>query len=143
MLQRTIHTGLTLVPNSLDFSAARNAVWAVTTDGRVVAIRLFDEHVSQVGSGYIDPVAAVPLSDGLRVAVAEASGSVFIARRNAADRAQAYLLTQVPGAALAIHAHADPGTLLILTDGSQNASPAPQLLSCDLSNGALSVVAGD
>jgi M6 family metalloprotease-like protein len=141
MLQHTIHHGEDLVPDSLSFSAARNAVWAVTVDGRIVAVRLFDEHVGQVGSGYADPVGVVPLADGLRLAVAEAAGSIVLVRRDAADRADALLVADAPGAALGIRAHVEPTMLLILTDGSLDGGPSPQLLSCDVGSGTLTVVA--
>lgn len=138
MLQHTIHTSQELVPDSLSFSEARNAIWAVTADGRLVAIRLFDKQLRQVGSGYVDPVGVVPLPDGLRLAVAEQGGSVLVVRRDAANRADARELADVPGAVLGIREHVEPGLLLILADDS-----GPQLLSCDVDSGALSVVAGD
>jgi hypothetical protein len=141
MLHSTIHTGYQLVPDSLHFWAARNAVLAVTTDGRLLVIRLFDERVSEVGSGYVDPVAVIVLADGLRLAVAEAGGSVFLARRDAADHAEARLLAEIPGAALGLREHVAPGSLLVLADGSLDGGPSPQLLSCDVESGTLTVVA--
>lgn len=143
MLQRTIPTGQVLALNSLSFESAGNAVWAVTSAGDVVTVRLLDERVDVLGSGYLDPVAVVPLADGLRVAVAEATGALWLTRRDAADRAQARALASVPGGAIAAHRHPDPNLLLVLAAGSLDGDPTPQLVTCSLETGDLTVVSSD
>ncbi len=140
MLQRTIPTGEALVPDSLDFSTARNAIWAATVDGRILVVRLFDEQVSVVGSGFVDPVGVVPLADGLRVAVAERGGSILLAGRDAADRCDAREFVSVPFTVLGVRADAEPLSLLILTEGSLDGGVGPALLRADLETGLLSIV---
>src|SRR5260370_31666926 len=105
MLRTTITTGHAVVPGSLTFCPPRNAAWAATAGGDLIAVRLLDQELTTMGAGYVDPVAVTPLADGLRLAVAEAAGQVFVARRDAADRADALVLCQAPGGALALRAH--------------------------------------
>src|SRR4051812_22457791 len=125
MLRTTITTGRAVVPGSLSFCAARNAVWATTAAGDVIAVRLFDRQLTTLGSGYVDPVAVTPIPDGLRMAIVESGGSVFIARRDLADRSHAKLLAEVPTGALACCAHPDAGLLLVLAAGSPDGAEAP------------------
>lgn len=96
MLQRTIPIGQVVVAGSLTFEPAGNAAWAATASGAVVTVRLFDQRVEQIGSGYVDPVAALPMVDGLSVVVAEADGGLWLARGDAANRSQARPLADVP-----------------------------------------------
>lgn len=143
MLHRTVTTNQVPVPDSLSFEPAGNAVWAVTPSGDVVTVRLLGGRVDVVGTGYVGPVAAVPLADGLRVAVAEADGTLWVGSRDAANRSQARALASVPGGALAARGHADPDHLLVLAAGSVDGGPAPQLVSCFLETGDLTVVSAD
>jgi M6 family metalloprotease-like protein len=143
MLHSMITTGQAVTPGSLTFCPARNAAWAVTPGGDLIAVRLFDQQLTMLGSGYLDPVAVTPLPDGLRLAVAEAGGAVYVARRDSADRADALLLCQAPGGVLAAGAHPDPGRLLILAPGSLDGGTSPQLLTCDVSTGELLALASD
>lgn len=138
MLIRTISTGKALVPGSLTFDEAGNALWAATPGGAVVTVRLLDERVDELGSGYIDPVAALPLVDGLSLLVVEADGTLLLARRDAADRAQARQLAVVSGGALAARLHPDPGWAVVLSVGS--AGGDPELVICELDAGALTAV---
>ena len=95
MYRRTISTNTALVPDSLRLVESRNSVYAATTDGRLIAIRLFDGALVELGAGYVSPVGVVPLTDGLRLAVAESEGAVLVVARDAADRNHARLLAQL------------------------------------------------
>ena len=141
MLRSTITIGQAVVPGSLTFCPARNTAWATTAGGELIAVRLFDQKLTTLGSGYLDPVAVTPLADGLRLAVAEAAGGVFIARRDLADRADALLLCQAPGGVLASCAHPDPGLLLVLAAGSIDGRTSPELVICDVGTGQLVALA--
>jgi hypothetical protein len=143
MLRSTVPTGKTVVAGSLTFCPARNAVWAVTTSGELIALRLLDLQLTVLGSGYHDPVAVTPLADGLTLAVAETGGAVLIARRDSADRAGARVLCEAPGGVLASCAHPDPGLLLVLAAGSLDNGTSPQLLTCDVRSGELLPLASD
>lgn len=143
MLRRQVPTGRVFVADSPIFDPASNAVWGVTPAGEVVTVRLLDGRVDVLGSGYTDPVAAVPIADGLTVAVVEAGGSVRVARRDGADHPSARLLVTLAGRALAASRHADPNLLLVLTEASIDGAPAPQLVTCRLDTGDLAVVAAD
>src|SRR4051812_37317648 len=141
MLRTTITAGQAVVPGSLSFCAPRNAVWATTAVGDVIAVRLFDRQLTTLGSGYVDPVAVTPIPDGLPMAIVESGGSVFIARRDSADRSHAKLLAEVPNGGLACCNHPDRGLLLVLAAASPDGTAAPLLLSCDLATGELVTVA--
>ena len=141
MFRRQLPTGHTFIPDSLIFDPAGNAVWGVTATGEVITARLLDGHVDVVGSDYQAPVAAVPVADGLTVAVVESDGSVRVARRDVADRTSSRQAATLPGTALAARRHGDPYLLLLLIDASVDGSAAPQLVTCSLETGALGVVA--
>jgi hypothetical protein len=143
MLLTTVPTGHPMVPDSLSFESAGNSVWAVTTDGAVVTVRLLDQRVDVAGTGYVDPVAVVPLADGVRVAVVEGDGTVWVAQRSAADRAQAWQLAQVPGGALGAARHPERDRLLILAADAIDSQPGPQLVTCRLPDGQLEVIVAD
>lgn len=142
MYRRTISTGAALVPDSLRFVESRNSVYAATTDGRLVAIRLFDGKLVELGAGYVSPVAIVSLTDGLRLAVAEAGGAILVVGRDRADRHHARLLTQLLSPVLGLDEHPDSGSLLVLSGGLSDGE-LPRLLQCDLKTGNTSIVTAD
>lgn len=141
MLRTSVPTGHDIVPDSLTFHASANEVWAVTPVGEIVAVRLLDRRVRTVGTGYVDPVAAVPLADSLRLVVVEADGTVLVAHRDLADRASAGMLTSVPGGAVAAASDHSSEAVLIICAGSVDGDPGPQLVSCSASDGSLTVLA--
>lgn len=59
------------------FDEPRNLVWCVA-QGTLQTVRLMDGLTSTYG-GYVDPIAVVPLGDGLSVAVVEADGRLLVA----------------------------------------------------------------
>jgi len=142
MYRRTILMETALAADSLHFVESRNSVYATTADGRLIAIRLFDGRVVELGTGYASPVAVAPLTDGLRLAVAESDGAILVVGRNAADRNRARLLAQLPSAVLALDEHPDSDALLVLSDKSPDGT-LPQLLRCDLETGDVEVLAAD
>ena len=142
MYRRTISTGASLVPDSLRFVESRNSVDAATTDGRLVAIRLFDGTLVELGAGYVDPVAIVSLTDGLRLAVAESGGAILVVGRDAAGRQHARLLAQLPNPVLGLDEHPDAGSLLVLSAASDGGA-LPRLLECDLETGDVGIVSAD
>ncbi|HET9517681.1 MAG TPA: hypothetical protein VFO77_08160, partial [Actinoplanes sp.] len=105
MIGRQVSLGVPVA--ALRFDEPGNTVWAAGVDGSVVTVRLLDGHVTVRGSGYVDVAAAVPLSDGLRVAVAERSGEVLLAARAAADRATAAPLATLAAPVRAADLHPD------------------------------------
>ncbi len=141
MLRTSVPTGHDIVPDSLTFHASANEVWAVTPVGEIVAVRLLDRRVRTVGTGYVDPVAAVPLADSLRLVVVEADGTVLVAHRDLADRASAGMLTSVPGGAVAAASDHSSEAVLIICAGSVDGDPGPQLVSCSASDGSFTVLA--
>lgn len=142
MYRRILAIGTEIVPDSMRFVEPRNSAYAATADGRLIAIQLFDGAVAELGSGYADPVSIAALTDGLRVAVAQADGAVMVARLATADRDRASLLAQLPGPALGIDVHPDSTALLALSDSTPDGT-LPQLLLCDLATGNLTLVTGD
>lgn len=143
MYRRTISTGVALVPDSLRFIESRNSVYAAASDGRLVAVRLFDGRLVDLGAGYTGPVGVVSLTDGVRLAVAESSGAILVVARDTADRQHARLLAQLPAPVLGLDEHPNSGSLLVLSDASPDGQLLPRLLQCDLQTGDISVVAAD
>jgi hypothetical protein len=116
MIQHVIAVGHSLVPESLAFDEPGNKVWAVTTNGAIVTVRLLDQQVRLLGFGYRRPIGLVPGHDGLTIAIAERSGRVWLARRDHASRSRAQLLVDLPGRVLAVRRHPDFGRLMVLTN---------------------------
>src|SRR5687768_17371441 len=114
MLQRALTIGDNLIPGTLNFDEPGNAVWAATTNGRLVTVRLLDQRIKRVGAGYRRAVGVIPGHDGLTVAVVEANGRVWLASRESASRSRAQLVGDLPGRALGARRHPDPGSLLVL-----------------------------
>ncbi len=108
----------------------------------MVAIRLFDGTLVELGAGYVDPVAIVSLTDGLRLAVAESGGAILVVGRDAAGRRHARLLAQLPNPVLGLDEHPDAGSLLVLSAASDGGD-LPQLLQCDLETGDVGIVSAD
>lgn len=142
MYLRTIPTGTDVVPDSVRFVASRNSVYAATADGRLLAIRLFDGTVAELGTGFLTPVGVVQLADGIRLAIGESEGTVLVVSRDTADRDHARVLAQLPSYVLALDEHPDADALLILSD-SQPDGTLPALLRCDLESGDIEVIAAD
>lgn len=141
MFQRSIAVGQPVMPGTLAFEPAKNAVWAATPGGDILTVRLSDARVTVVGSGFVAPLAVVPLADALRVLVVEADGTVLVGGSTTLTRAAARLVAHLPGGALAAQAHPDPGQVLVLIGGSVDADPGPQLLSCSVADGTTAVIA--
>ena len=142
MYLRTIPVGTDVVADSVHFVASRNSVYAATVDGRLLAVRLFDGTVVELGTGFNSPVGVVQLADGIRLAVGESEGTVLVVGRDTADRGHARVLAQLPSYVLALDEHPDADALLILSDSLPDGT-LPQLLRCDLENGDIDVIAGD
>ncbi|MFI6909609.1 hypothetical protein ACIBKY_50685 [Nonomuraea sp. NPDC050394] len=120
---------------SLSFHEPSNTVWFATSAGEVRAVRLMDRREWLCGSGFDDPVEAVPVQDGLAVAVVERDGRVCVARREAADALDAATVADLGEPVVAARLHPDFGVLLVLTgDG---------LYSVDLTGGVVRAVATD
>ena len=83
MLRKVITVGQNLVGESLTFDAPGNRVWAATTQGALVTVRLLDQQIRQIGWGYRRPIAVIPMHDGLLVAVVERSGRTWLRVRTA------------------------------------------------------------
>jgi hypothetical protein len=94
IFERLVPTGRDIAPDSLCFDVPGNALWAATTDGAIIAVRLLDGEVREVGAGYANPVAALPSADGLTVAVVERAGGITLARRDDASRDRASALAR-------------------------------------------------
>jgi hypothetical protein len=142
MLEQVIATGHTLVLGSLIFDPPDNCVWGVSTAGAVVTVRLLDERVSELGAGYHEPIAAIPLHDGLTLAVVERAGHIRWAQRDAASSDLAAPVATVPGSALAARRHPDAGHIAVLaSEGLDGAEPGPAVLLCDLADGTLTAIA--
>lgn len=133
MYVRTISVGASLTAGSLHYDDARNRVLAVTDDGRILAVQLFDGAVVEIGAGYADPVGVVKLADGLRLAIAEADGTVLLVGSGAADRANAWPLATFPGQILGVAEHPDSDALLVLWYNPD--TDASRLSRCDLGDG--------
>lgn len=139
MYRRTISLEAPFAAGTVTFDEARNSVLAATTDGRLVAVRLFDAAVVEIGAGYTSPVGVLRLADGVRVAIAEADGAVLLAGRHRADRQHAWELAGFPGPILGLAEHPDSDALLVLsydpeTDGSR-------VSRCDLDTGDVTALA--
>ena len=144
MLRKVITVGQNLVGESLTFDAPGNKVWAATTQGALVTVRLLDQQIRQIGWGYRRPIAVIPMHDGLLVAVVERSGRTWLARRDTASRSRAQLVIDLPGRTLAARRHPDTGRLLVLTTLQvEGGDPSPTLFSLSLGDGTLQVVASD
>jgi hypothetical protein len=142
MLQQVITVGHDLVAESLAFEETGNTVWAATTNGALVTVRLLDQRIALIGSGYRRPIGVIPRHDGLTVAVVERNGRTWLARRDQASRPHAQLVIDLPGRVLAARRHPDPGSLLVLTTLQvQGGDPDPTVFSVDLRDGTANVVA--
>ncbi len=142
MLTQLIDTAHAIVPDSLIFDAPGNRVWAVSSSGSVITVRLLDERVSELGGGYLQPIAAIPMHDGLTIAVVEQDDGIWWTQREAASRDMADQVTTVPGRALAARRHPDPGRIIVLASGREDGDdPGPVLLVCDLAAGTLTPLA--
>src|SRR5690242_17590046 len=115
MLQRVITVGHNLVAESAAFDETGNMVWAATTNGALVTVRLLDQRIQVIGSGYRRPIGVIPGHDGLTIAVVERNGRTWLARRDQASRSQAQLVVDLPGRVLAARRHLEPQQLLVLT----------------------------
>jgi hypothetical protein len=117
------------------FDLARNSIWLAGTDGRCAAFRVYDRSIQVEGSGYTDPIAVVPLADGLQVAVVQRDGVVWAADRQRPDQRHARLIWTSPDGAVAATSGPD-GHLLVLTD-------AAAVVSLDPGTGTVEVVVAD
>src|SRR5690349_14283464 len=106
---------LAAAPVALHFDEPGNTLWYPTAAGEVHTVRFSDRRTRLRGSGFTQPVAAVPLHDGLGVAVVEASGRVFVAHRDDVSPAASAEVVTVAGPVLAAHRHPDLNRLLVLT----------------------------
>ncbi len=73
-------------PVATVFDETSNSAWLTGADGAIRTVRLLDAAVRVRGTGYADPVAALPLLDGLRLVVVEQAGDLWLCRRDSADR---------------------------------------------------------
>src|SRR5688572_11134414 len=122
-------------PVGIHFDEPTNTVWYTTADGEVHTLRLMDRRSAMRGDGYTAPVAAVPMHDGLGVAVVERAGRVLVAARPNAGLANAEIAVTVAGPVLAAHRHPDFGRLILLT--------TDVLLDVDTTAGVVDVISTD
>ena len=142
MLQRVITVGQELAAESLTFDEAGNTAWAATTSGALVTVRLLDQRVTLIGSGYRRPIGVIPGHDGLTVAVVERNGRTWLALRDQASRLRAQFVIDLPGRVLAARRHPEPGRLLVLSAvGAPAGSPEATIFSVDLRDGTANIVA--
>ena len=142
MLQRVINVGRVLVAESLAFDEPGNMVWAASTNGALVTVRLLDQRIERVGAGYRRPIGIIPGHDGLTVAVVQRNGRTFLARRDLASRPRAQFVLDLPGRVLAARRHLEPGKVVVLTTHqTEDGEPAPTIFSVDLRDGTSTIVA--
>ncbi|MGW1891315.1 hypothetical protein ACWCP6_13820 [Streptomyces sp. NPDC002004] len=103
--------------DSLRFDEPGNTVWFTTPGGDVRSVRLLDGRQEMRGRGYCEPIAAIPLRDGLGTAVVERSGRVLVAYRGAADAADASTVVSMSETLLGAHRHPDTGLLVLSGSG--------------------------
>ncbi|HJT58574.1 MAG TPA: hypothetical protein VJ761_18850 [Ktedonobacteraceae bacterium] len=118
-------------PGCVAFLEPDNALWLGTEAGEIISLRLLDGRVTVLGGGYLQPVAALPLSNGLGVLVVERSGRLLIASRDAVDAANSVIVADLARPLAAACLHPDGQLALVLEAGNTS-----QLLQIDLATGA-------
>jgi hypothetical protein len=135
MRVHSIPLAFSVATGCCEFSEPDNSVWMGSTGGDIITCRLLDQRIAVLGSGYADPVAVLPATDGLRVFVIESTGSVLSTSRTSADRGSATVLADLGRPLASARLHPDGG-LLVLASGD-----AADLLQIDANTGAVLTLA--
>lgn len=125
-----------VAPGCVAFLEPDNTLWFGTEAGEIVTLRLYDGHVAALGSGYQQPVAVLPLLNGLGVLIVERAGRLLIASRDSVGAAHSILVTDLAHPLVTARLHPDGDLALVLEAGNPS-----RLLQIDLATGSMETLA--
>ncbi|MCC6433972.1 MAG: hypothetical protein IT196_02995 [Acidimicrobiales bacterium] len=120
------------VQGTLSFDGPSNAVWFVAADGRLGSLRVLGQRLSWHGEGWEDAAAAVPLADGLNLAVIHRNGAVDVVAMADAGAAVAHRILALAGTVIAA-AGSEHGLVALLATGD--------LVSVDVATASAATIA--